>query len=158
MRITIEEGDFRRLSLRTQQELIEVMSGRSSIAAKSERKLSAHHWREPVDLTPDMAAKLIHGLADNHRRRLELFARHGARVSMKKLLAVTKDTDLRVLSYFQGAVNRKVRRLLDDPEKKLHLFGWDYDATRWDKSHTKIVDGIYYVSDKTCATLKSQFS
>ena len=38
-------------------------------------------WREPIDLDPDLTAKLLRGLAENHRLRLEVFARQGTRVS-----------------------------------------------------------------------------
>ena len=79
--------------------------------------------------------------------------RQGERVSIHELLAVTEDSDIRVLSYFQGAVSRKLRRLLADREKKIHLIGWDFAATEWDAEHTRIVDGICYVTPATRAAL-----
>jgi len=117
-------------------------------------KASSDLWRKPIDLGPDLAARLLHGLAENHRRRLQLFARRGARVTMHELLAVTDDTDLRVLSYFQGALSRKLRRLLADREKKVHLIGWDYASTRWDPAHASIVDGVCYVTETTVESLR----
>ncbi len=157
MRIVIEEADFRRLSARTQSELLEMLAGKRIAEVAKTAKKPSYSWRRPIDLTPDLAVKLMHGLAENHRRRLELFARQGGRVSMKALLAVTRDKDLRVLSYFQGAVSRKLRRLLDDQSKQVQLFGWDYDSTKWDKEHKHIINGIYYVTDKTAKTLKGYF-
>ena len=68
---------------------------------------------------------------------------------MHQLLAATGDTDLRVLSYFQGALCRKLQRLLNDRDKRIHLIGRDYAATRWDDDHVKIVDGICYITSKT---------
>lgn len=65
---------------------------------------------------------------------------------MHDLLAVTSDSDIRVLSYFQGSVSRKLRRLLVDREKKIHLIGWACETTMWDDDHDKIVDGICYVT------------
>ncbi len=110
-------------------------------------------WRRPIDLSPDLVARLLHGLAENHGRRLEVFARRGERVSMHDLLAVTGDSDLRVLSNFQGALSRKLRRLLADREKKVHLIGWDYGSTKWDDEHTKIVDGVCFVTTATRESL-----
>jgi hypothetical protein len=45
----------------------------------------------------------MHGLADNHRRRLEAFAGKNGRISAKQLLKVTGDRDPKVLSYFRRA-------------------------------------------------------
>ena len=126
-------------------------SARNQSAAKTAKKgkTNVDLWRTPIDLSPELATRLLHGLAENHRRRLEVFARQGERVSARDLLAVTGDTDLRVLSYFQGALSRKLRRLLADEEKKVHLIGWDFAATEWDDEHTKIVDGVCYVTKAT---------
>ena len=52
-----------------------------------------------MDLTPELASRVLHGLAENHRHRLELLARQGGRASMVDLLGVTNDSDLRILSY-----------------------------------------------------------
>ena len=76
---------------------------------------------------------------------------------MAELLQVTGDHDIRVLSYFQGALSRKLRRLLGDDERKMHLIGWDFESTRWDESHVRIVDGICYVTDKTAESLSHCF-
>ncbi len=161
MRLVIEDKDFRRLSAGTRKELMGVLAGRRGAdlrAVDGGGRKAAFRADRPIDLTPELAGKLLHGLAPNHRRRLELFASNGGRVSMKELLAVTHDKDLRVLSYFQGAVTRKLRRLLDDKEKRIFLVGWDYETTRWDKDHKTIVDGVNYVSEKTTHSLKDYFS
>ena len=123
----------------------------SGVARKAGR--APDLWRHPIDLDLDLTAKLLRGLAENHRLRLEVFARQGARVSFQDLLAVTGDSDLRVLSYFQGALTRKLRRLLDDREKRVHLIGWDYASTRWNDARTEIVDGICYVTEITRTSL-----
>lgn len=114
-------------------------------------------WRQPYDLTPDLAQRLLHGLADNHRRRLRVMARNGGRASVKQLLAVTGDTDLRVLSYFQGALSRKLRRLVGDRDKRIHLIGWDYASTKWNADHTMIVNGTCYVTESSAAVLRQAF-
>lgn len=124
---------------------------KSGSAPKADRSLDL--WRNPIDLDVNLTMKLLRGVADNHRLRLEVFAREGARVSMRQLMAVTDDSDLRALSYFQGALTRKLRRLLNDREKRIHLIGWDYATTRWDDDHVNIVDGICYVTETTHASL-----
>ncbi len=126
---------------------------RRDVGSRNKIRTSSDLWRRPIDLTPELAGRLLYGLAENHRHRLEVFVRQGERVSFHALLAVTGDSDIRVLSYFQGAVSRKLRRLLADREKKIHLIGWDYAATEWNADHTMIVDGICYVTPETRAAL-----
>ena len=157
MRLVIEAGDFRRLSADTQKELIRYFAGRNFLEAKESRRRGHHEWREPIDLSHDLTVQLMHGLADNHRRRLEAFTRHNGRVTMKQLLKVTGDRDPRVLSYFQSVITRKLRRILGDKDKKTYLIGWDYASTKWNKQHTQIVDGDYYVTKKSLNALKSYF-
>ena len=70
---------------------------------------------------------------------------------------MTGDKDPRVLSYFQSVVTRKLRRILGDSEKKTYLIGWDYASTKWNKEHTEILDGEYYVTRKSLSALKSFF-
>ena len=115
---------------------------------------SSDLWRRPMDLTPELASRLLHGLAENHRKRLALMTANGGRASMVDLLGVTNDKDLRVLSYFQGALSRKVRRLVDVEDHRLHLIGWDYDSTVWNDDHTTIIDGECYITDKTVKALR----
>ena len=157
MRLVIEASDFRRLSADTQKELIRHFAGKTFLEAKESRRQTQQELREPMDLDRDLTVQLMHGLADNHRKRLEIFARQEGRVSMKQLLGVTGDRDPRVLSYFQSVVTRKLRRVLGDTEKKVYLIGWDYASTKWNKEHTAIVDGDYYVTRKTLAALKNHF-
>jgi hypothetical protein len=157
MRLVIEAGDFRRLSADTQKELIRYFAGRNFLEAKEGRRRGHHEWREPIDLSHDLTVQLMHGLADNHRRRLEAFTRHDGRVTMKQLLKITGDRDPRVLSYFQSVITRKLRRILGDKEKKTYLIGWDYASTKWNRQHTEIIDGDYYVTKKTLNALKSYF-
>ena len=76
--------------------------------SRQRRNKSSDLWRLPMDLTPELASRVLHGLAENHRHRLELLARQGGRASMVDLLGVTNDSDLRILSYFQGALSRKI--------------------------------------------------
>jgi hypothetical protein len=157
MRIVIEQSDFRQLSPDTQREIIEKFTGASISAAGAAKSSANLRWREPVDLDEDMASRLLHGLSETHKRRLELFAKKGGRVSQKDLLAVTGDTDMRTLSHFQAVLTRRLRRFLADPEKRAHLIGWDFESERWDPDHNELVDGTYYVTDRTADALKSHF-
>ena len=157
MRLVIEASDFRRLSADTQKELIRHFAGRNFLEVRESRRRGQYEWREPIDLTRDLAVQVMHGLADNHRRRLEAFTRTDGRVNMKQLLEVTGDQDPRVLSYFQSVVTRKLRRILGDSEKKTYLIGWNYASTKWNKQHTAITDGEYYVTNRTLSALKNYF-
>ena len=162
MRLVIEADDFRRLSKATQRELIRFFAGRGFAdrhygEPQPPSRRSEVEWRRPIDLTPELTMQLMHGLGENHRQRLSLFARTGGRVSMKQLLHKTGDTDPKVLSYFQSVVTRKLRRILGDHEKQALLIGWDYDATRWNREHTQIVDGVYFVTEPTASALQGYF-
>lgn len=157
MLITIEHGDFKRLSPAAQKELIDYFSGAWPSQKKAPPATAGLRWREPVDLSADQAVRLIHGLSDDHRRRLKLFARKNGRVRVSEILKLTGETDLRATSDFQKEMTRRLRRLIKDPERKAQLIAWDFEATKWDASQTMIVEGMYYVSQKTAETLKSTF-
>lgn len=157
MRLVIEKQDFQRLSTATQNELMQALFGRAAGDTTSPVKKPRFRLRQPIDLTPDLTAKLMHGMADNHRERLKLFAEKGGRVSMRELLALTGDTDVRALSHFEGALTRRLRRIVDDQERVAYLIGWDYDSTQWNEDSTEIVDGTYYVTDQTLRCLREYF-
>ena len=154
MNIVIEKADFRRLSPRTQQEIIETLTGKLSDRREAPGHRARLFWRRPVDLSPDLTLKLVHGLSEIHRKRLEVLAEKGGRASVKDLLAVSGDTDWHVLSYFQSVLTRRLRRLVEDPEKKAELIKWDFDSTRWNSDRTTIVDGVYYCSETTATALR----
>ncbi|MSP82627.1 MAG: hypothetical protein EXQ94_06780 [Alphaproteobacteria bacterium] len=154
MQLVIEAADYRRLSQETRDELRAVLEGRALEPRTSKSKSNpALGWRRPFDLTPDLARKLVHGLEEDHVKRLTLFAKGDGRVALSKLLALTGETDLRALSHFEGVITRKLRRLIGDEEKKATLIGWDYDSTQWSGDGWRIVDGIYYVTEPTARSL-----
>jgi hypothetical protein len=157
MRIVIEQSDFRQLSPAAQREIIEKFASDPDQFRQGAKSGASLRWRQPVDLDEDMATRLLHGLSEPHKRRLELFAAKGGRVSQKDLLAVTGDTDMRTLSHFQAVLTRRLRRFLADPEKRAHLIGWDFESENWDAEHTELLDGTYYVTDRTADALKSHF-
>jgi len=155
MHIVIEAKDFRRLSPETQRELIRKFADPKLLQPARRTTRTEASWKQPVDLDTHLAQRLVHGVSENHRKRLEIFARSKGRARMKELLAVTGDTHWRALSLFEGAMTRRLRRLIGDTEKKAHLIGWDYESTVWDKDHKEIIDGVYYVTPKTARALKS---
>ena len=157
MRVIIEKADFRWLSRETQKELLQALAGKDLTRPEPMKTSPNVLWRQPMDLSPDLAARLLHGLSEPHRVRLELFAKKGGRVTQRELLKVTKDNEMRVLSHFQAVLSRRLRRLLHEPEKRIHLIGWDFNAIKWDKTHTNIINGVYYVTDGTTRTLQNYF-
>ena len=155
MQILMNQSEFRRLSPATQREIIEQLSGKKVMQSERRKRITKLYWRKPVELSPPLAQKLVHGLSDMHLRRLELFARKKqGRVSVKELLAVNGDSDWHALSHFQSVMTRRLRRLIDDPEKKAELIKWDFDTTKWDRDGKTIVDGVYFVSERTAAALR----
>lgn len=158
MRLVIEHSEFKRLSSQTQRELLEAFAGSGAVSQNGQgRGTTSLLWRQPFNLTMDLAVRLIHGLPEPHRLRLRAFAEHDGRINQKELLAATGDGDMRVLSHFQSVLSRRLRRFIDDPEKKAHLIGWDFDATVWNDNGSEILDGIYYVTDTTNHTLRDYF-
>jgi hypothetical protein len=168
MQIVIDQSDFRQLSPEIQIALIQALGGKVGLPGGVARDPArgaagrsatvndpALRWRQPVDLQPDQAVRLVHGLSEDHRRRLKLFAGKGGRVRMKEMQALFGDPDLRAASEFQKAMTRRLRRIVHDPEKKAQLIGWDFDATKWDAKKTTIVDGVYFVSEATAQALQS---
>jgi hypothetical protein len=158
MQIVIETADWQRLSPPTRQELLRLIGAEGAAAAAPAPGQKSFRWRVPYDLTPQLARKLLRGLGEDAVKRLKLFARNGGRVTMRDLLAVTKDSDLHVLSAFEGVVTRKLRRLVGDDNRIVSLIMWDYDAEKWDAAHKELIDGIFYVSDSTAKVLQQHFA
>jgi hypothetical protein len=158
MQITIDAGDWQRLSPSARQELLKLVGVDIEPAATSTASPKGFRWRVPYDLTPALVRKLLRGLSDDAVKRIRLFTKRNGRVTMQELLAVTKDSDLHVLSAFEGIVTRKLRRLVGDDNKIVSFMMWDYDSEKWDKDHTELKDGVFYVSDATARTLQQHFS
>ena len=158
MQIVIDTNDWQRLSAPVQQELLRLLGSEAATAPRGAAEQRGFRWRVPHDLTPALAKKLLRGLSEDALKRLKLFARNGGRVTMRDLLAVTKDSDLHVLSAFEGMVTRKLRRLVGDDNKIVSLIMWDYEAEQWDAEHKELIDGIFYVSPTTAQVLQRQFA
>jgi len=157
MRIVLDANDFMRLSEGARGEILGLLDAGASQGGKRGAANSALRWRRPYDLSLEQARKLLHGMPEEHLKRLRLFAGGQGRVRLKDLLGVTRDKDIRVLSHFEGTLTRKLRRLLNDNEKKATLLGWDYDATQWSDDGAAIADGVYYVTPPTARSLKAYF-
>jgi hypothetical protein len=157
MQIVIDTSDWQRLSAPVRQELLQLLGSQPSAEPPRAAGQRGLRWRVPYDLTPALAKKLLRGLSDDTLGRLKLFARNGGRVTMRDLLAVTKDSDLHVLSAFEGVVTRKLRRLIGDDHKIASLIMWDYEAEQWDADHKELVDGVFYVSTPTAQVLQRHF-
>jgi len=159
MQIVIDTSDWQRLSASVREELLRLLgSERAAATRSSPKEPQGLRWRVPHDLTPALAKKLLRGIGEDAVKRLKLFARNGGRVTMRDLLAVTKDSDLHVLSAFEGTVTRKLRRLVGDDNKIVSLIMWDYEAEQWDAEHKELLDGVFYVSPATAQVLQRQFA
>ncbi|MEX2631350.1 MAG: hypothetical protein WD341_15555 [Tistlia sp.] len=155
MQIVLEPGDFGRLSASTQRELLGLLGAAPRAAAAAPE--SELRWRAPYALSREQAERLVASLPGKAQRRLALFATPTGRVKMQDLMAVDDSRDLRSTSRFVRDMATRLRRMVDDPEKKAQLIQWDFDATRWDKSKQTIVDGVYYVAPETAAILRELF-
>jgi hypothetical protein len=157
MQFIIDQSDLHRLSSSARAELWALIQREHAPPKREERAKKGFRWRAPYDMTPDLTRKLMRGLSKESKKRLELFAGDSGRVTVSDLLAVTGDEDWRALSTFEGNVTRKLRRLVGDEDKMISLIMWDYGSETWDADHKTLLDGVYYVSDATAASLRSYF-
>jgi hypothetical protein len=155
MQLVIDRADFRRLSAATQRELLEFLTGRGEAQVRRAESPGLR-WRVPYDLPGDIAQRLLSKLDGKHLELLRLFAKSkDGRVSMHQLQKLTDSDDLKATTELLHDITSRLRRLIDDPDKKAQLAHWDFDATKWDEGKTTIVDGVYFVSDKTRQTLEA---
>jgi hypothetical protein len=156
MQIVLDSSDFSRLTDAAKKEVLALLSGGAGAAPKAavRKETPGLRWREPVSLDSEQVAKLLHGLSGKQKEILSAFANGKGRVSMKQLAKITGDKHLSTISQFQNQVTRKLRRIIDDPDKKAQVFAWDFDKTKWDDRKTTIVDGEYFVSPATAQALR----
>lgn len=152
MQLVIDRSDFRRLSPAVQRELLEQFAGRAPEPVRP-AETGGLRWRVPYDLSADLAQRLLAKLDERQIDLLRLFARKDGRVGMKEVKRLTGSDDLKEMSELQQDITRRLRHLIDDPEKKATLIHWDFDATTWDAGQTQIVDGVYFVSPGTARAL-----
>ena len=161
MQLVIDQADFARLSDPTRTEILGLLGAQPQSPAQAAASPAARRnfrWRQPHDVTQPLLRKLLKGADGATRDRLAIFARNDGRASMQELLAVTKDKDWHSLTPWEGAITRRLRRLVGDDNRIASLMQWDYDAEVWDADHSKLLDGVYYVSPATTRSLRKYFA
>ena len=157
MQLVIDSSDFVRLSTAARGELLRLLGGEAPGAAPAAAARRSFRWRQPHDVSLPLLRKLMKGADAVTRERLGVLASNNGRASMTQLLAVTKDKDWHALTPWEGAITRKLRRLVGDDNRIASFMQWDYDAEVWDGDHSHLLDGIYYVSDVTTKSLRKHF-
>lgn len=157
MQLVIDQSDFVRLSSATRGELLRLLGGETQPAVPGAAAAKrGFRWRQPHDVNQALLRKLLKGADAATRERLAVFARNNGRASMKQLLAVTKDKDWHALTPWEGAITRRLRRLVGDDNRIVSLMQWDYEAEVWDADHSNLLDGVYYVSPTTTKALRKE--
>jgi hypothetical protein len=154
MQLVIDQADFSRLSSGARSELLNLLSPPTQLQSPITAARRNFRWRQPHDVTLPLLRKLLKGADAATRDRLAIFARNNGRASMKQLLAVTKDKDWHALTPWEGAITRRLRRLVGDDNRIVSLMQWDYDAEVWDSDHSHLLDGVYYLSETTTKSLR----
>ncbi len=158
MQLVIDQTDFARLSSAARGELLRLLGGESQPPAITVPKTAGRNfrWRQPHDVGLPLLRKLLKGADGATRERLAVFARNKGRASMQQLLSVTKERDWHALTPWEGAITRKLRRLVGDDNRIVSLMQWDYEAEVWDADHSHLLDGVYYVSEATNKALRKE--
>ena len=159
MRLVIDQADFARLSSSARNELLRLLGAEGQSASVSAGPVSGRRnfrWRQPHDVNQPLLRKLLKGADGATRERMAIFARNNGRASMKQLLSVTKQKDWHALTPWEGAITRKLRRLVGDENRIVSLMQWDYEAEVWDADHSHLLDGVYYVSAATTKALRKE--
>jgi hypothetical protein len=158
MQLVLDSTDFARLSAAARGELLRLIGGEGQPAPPSTGSRRAFRWRLPHDVSLPLLKKLLKGADTPTRERMALLARNNGRATMTELLAVTKDKDWHALTPWEGAITRKLRRLIGDENRIASFMQWDYEAEVWDSDHNRLLDGVYFVSDATTKSLRKHFS
>ena len=158
MQLVLDSSDMARLSVAARGEILRLLSGEAptgtTAAASAARR--NFRWRQPHDVGLPLLRKLLKGADAATRDRLAVLARNNGRASMTQLLAVTKDKDWHALTPWEGAITRRLRRLVGDDNRIVSLMQWDYEAEVWDGEHSRLLDGVYYVSPATTKALRKE--
>ena len=157
MQLVLDSSDFARLSAAARGELLRLLSGEAPSATPVTAARRNFRWRQPHDVSLPLLRKLLKGADAATRDRLAVLAGNNGRASMTQLLAVTKDKDWHALTPWEGAITRKLRRLVGDDNRIASFMQWDYDSEVWDGDHSHLLDGVYYVSDLTTKSLRKHF-
>ncbi len=159
MQLVIDQADFARLSSSARNELLRLLGAEGQSASLSVGSASGRRnfrWRQPHDVNQPLLRKLLKSADAATRERMAIFARNNGRASMKQLLSVTREKDWHALTPWEGAITRKLRRLVGDENRIVSLMQWDYEAEVWDADHSHLLDGVYYVSAATTRALRRE--
>ena len=159
MQLVIDQADFIRLSSTARGELLGLLAADAQPSAPAIGSAAARknfRWRQPHDVSQPLIRKLLKGADAATRERLAIFARSNGRASMKQLLSVTKEKDWHTLTPWEGAITRKLRRLVGDDNRIISLMQWDYESEVWDANHNHLLDGVYYLSPATTKALRKE--
>src|SRR5579871_5617499 len=154
MQLVIDQVDFGRLSPGARSELLNLLSPPTQSQSPVTATRRNFRWRQPHDVSLPLLRKLLKGADAATRDRLGVLASNNGRASMTQLLAVTKDKDWHALTPWEGAITRKLRRLVGDDNRIASFMQWDYDAEVWDSDHSHLLDGVYYLSETTTKSLR----
>ncbi len=158
MQLVLDASDLSRLSTAARSEILSLLGAEpAAIAPAGATGQRNFRWRQPHDVSLALLRKLLKGADAATRDRLATIARNNGRASMKELLAVTRDKDWHALTPWEGAITRKLRRLVGDENRIISFMQWDYDAEVWDADHSHLLDGVYYVSEATTRSLRKHF-
>src|SRR5262249_29515936 len=144
MQLVLDPSDFARLSTTARGEILRLLGAETPEAGPSTSARRNFRWRQPHDVNLPLLRQLLKGADVATRDRLALLARNNGRASMAELLAVTKDKDWHALTPWEGAITRKLRRLVGDDNRIASFMQWDYDSEVWDGDHSHLLDGVYY--------------
>ena len=157
MQLVLDTSDLARLSTTTRGELLRLLGAEAPPGTPASATRRNFRWRQPHDVNLPLLRKLLKGADAPSRERLALLARNNGRASMKQLLGVTEDKDWHALTPWEGAITRKLRRLVGDDNRIISFMQWDYDSEVWDADHSHLLDGVYYVSETTTRSLRKHF-
>jgi hypothetical protein len=110
-------------------------------------------WDRPADVSPVLFRLFMTGVSAKTSSLLEHMAKAGGRAKMSELIVVSGDSHWRKLAGFAAGVTKRVRRILRDPQAR--LLGWDKSSA--ERNGTELVDGVYFVSPVTLASMREYF-
>lgn len=152
--ITLSKSDFHSLSSEAQEEILVLLRSVEPRKAPVQPELAEDLDDQPIELTPKMTKNFMAGVSDRTESFLRVFAENGGRASLKQLSQVYGTEDWRKLSGITAGITRRIRRLFSDEEA--YLLAWD-EKTEVLDNEGLLIDGVYYVSDMTCHSLRKYF-
>jgi hypothetical protein len=110
-------------------------------------------WNQPADVSPVLFRLFMTGVSAKTSSLLEHIAKANGRAKMSELLVVSGHNHWRKLAGFAAGVTKRARRILRDSNAR--LLGWDKDSAEYNGA--ELIDGVYFVSAATLASMRSYF-